>query len=170
MSYVDFKEVRELASIDQVATWLHLDLKNNRTQCPKNEGDKRELVITPEKGLFHCFGCKHGGDSIELTAHVLQISQKEAALEMQKHFHGYEPVQKGLPKDGLDYLESAHPLRAVLGVSKEVADAIGAGFAPRGTMRGYYLFPLRRPDGALLGYIGCNPQLTPPFKLPKDLK
>ena len=168
MSYVDFKEVRELASIDQVACWLHLDLKNNRTQCPKNEGDKRELVITPEKGLFHCFGCKHGGDSIELTAHVLQISQKEAALQMQKHFHGYEPAKKGLPPDGIEYIDTQHDAVKELGFDPLLAAELGLGFAPKGTMRNHVLVPCRDEKGRLRGYIGIRPGTQ--IKLPKDFR
>lgn len=29
------------------------------------------------------------------------------------------------------------------------------------------LFPIRTENGTLVGYIGCNPQLDPPLKLPK---
>jgi hypothetical protein len=45
MPYVPFKEVKEFADILTVANWLGLELKNNPTQCPHNEGDERELVI-----------------------------------------------------------------------------------------------------------------------------
>ena len=167
--FIDFKAVKQLASLEQVATWLGLDIKNGRTQCPVNEGDKRELVFTYDKGLWHCFGCKKGGDQIELVAHVLQVPQKEAAQHIQTKFHGYTPVKKGLPEEGLDYLEAEHIEVQALGLSPETAIELGIGYAPRGTMIKRVLFPLRDKGGKLLGYIGFNATMTPILKLPSNL-
>ena len=167
--FIDFKAVKQLASLEQVATWLGLDIKNGRTQCPVNEGDKRELVFTFDKGLWHCFGCKKGGDQIELVAHVLQISQQEAAQHIQTKFHGYTPVKKGLPEEGLDYLAAEHIDVQALGLSVETANELGIGYAPRGTMIKRVLFPLRDRSGKLLGYIGFSASMTPILKLPSNL-
>ena len=164
--FVDFKQVRALATISQVAEWLMLEMKNNRTQCPANEGDKRELVLTPEKELFYCFGCKRGGDSIELTAHVMGVSQKDAALHIQSRFHGYTPDKRGLPENGLDYLDYGHITVKALGLSPEKAEALGIGWAPRGTMRNRLLIPLRDTSGKLLGYISYGDD---GFRLPRNL-
>jgi DNA primase len=168
--FLDFKAIKRLASLEQVAAWLFgNDIKNARVMCPVNEGDKRELVLTYDKGLWHCFGCKKGGDQIELVAHVCQIPQKEAAQHIQTKFHGYTPVKKGLPEDGLDYLEAEHIDVQALGLSPETAKELGIGYAPRGTMIKRVLFPLRDKQGKLLGYIGFNATMTPILKLPSNL-
>ena len=167
--YVPFQEVKALANITQVAEWLKLNLRNNRTQCPRNEGDKREIAVTPEKNLYKCFGCNVGGDQISLAAHVLGFDQKKAAAQIMAHFHGYKPAEKGLPEGGLDYLEAKHEEVQRLGISEETARMLGVGFAPRGTMRGRVLFPLRDRSGKLLGYIGYNELLEQPLKLPSNL-
>ena len=113
--FIDFKKLKQLCSLEKVATWLGLDVKNGRCQCPVNEGDKRELVLTYDNGVWHCFGCKkkypnakNGGDQIELVAHVLQVDQKQAAQHLQTNFHGYTPDKRGLPETGLDYLQFEH--------------------------------------------------------------
>jgi DNA primase len=166
MSYVDFREVKALADIVTVANWLGLELKQNRCQCSVNEGEKRELVLTPEKNLFYCFGCKEGGDQIKLVSHICQIDQKQAAQHIMSRFHGYTPAKKGLPADGLDYLDHAHASVQALGLSPEKAAELGIGWAPRGTMRNHLLIPLRDKTGRLLGYLGYGES---GLKLPKNL-
>lgn len=166
--YIPFDEVKQLANIVQVAEWLKLQLRHNRGQCPINQGDKREIAITPEKNLYRCFGCDVGGDQISLAAHVLQVDQKKAAYEIQAHFHGYRPEQRGLPPDGLDYLEAENAHVQALGLAVETAKELGIGWAPRGTMAKRVLFPLRDSVGKLIGYVGFNP-LDGSLKLPSDL-
>ena len=166
MSYIDFQEVKALADIVTVANWLGLELKHNRGQCSVNEGDKRELVLTPEKNLFYCFGCKEGGDQIKLVSHICQIDQKQAAQHIMTRFHGYTPAKKGLPPDGLDYLDHAHESVQALGLSRDKAEELGIGWASRGTMRNHLLIPLRDKTGHLLGYLGYGES---GIKLPKNL-
>lgn len=165
--FVDFKQVKLLATIHQIAEWLGLKLKQNRAQCPVNYGDVRELVISPDKAMFYCFGCKVGGDLIGLAAHVNQTDQKAAAVAIQQHFHGYQPSERGLPADGLDYLQAEHDHVQALGLSPAKAKELGIGYAPRGTMIKRVLFPLRDHNGRLLGYLGYAQDGT--LKLPKNL-
>lgn len=85
-----------------------------------------------------------------LIAHVHNISLREAALALEQHLY-----PKGELKE-LDYLIPEHPEVQALGMPAHVAKAIGAGYAPRGTMASRCLFPLRKPDGSLVGYVGIN--------------
>lgn len=160
MAFIDFQAIKRLASLEMVANWLGLDVKHGRCQCPVNEGDKRELVLTYDKGVWYCFGCKkkyphkrNGGDQIELVAHCLDVDVKTAAGHISKKFHGYTPARKGLPDGGLDYLEYQHPRVQALGLSPIRAEELGIGYAPKGTRAKHVLFPLRDESGKLLGYI-----------------
>lgn len=54
----------------------------------------------------------------------------------------------------LTYLEAGHELVQALGVSPETAAAFGAGYAPKGIMRGRLAIPVRDPSGTLLAYCG----------------
>ena len=166
--FLDFQAIKRLASLRDVVAWLGLDVKNNRCQCPVNEGDTREMVFTFDKGIWHCFGCKKkvdprtktGGDQIELVAHVLQVDAEAGRQRTSaKRFHGYAPAQKGLPESGLDYLEAEHEAVQALGISPEKAVQLGIGYAPRGTMVKRVLFPSpRQPRGNCSGYLGRIPR------------
>src|SRR5436190_1484721 len=174
--FLDFQKIKQLASLEMVAGWLGLEIKNNRCQCPVNEGDNRELVLTFDKGLWTCFGCKkkyggkQGGDQIALVSHVLQVDQKEAAKHIQTKFHGYTPDKRGLPPEGLEYLQYEHEHVQALGITPQKAEELGIGWAPRGILLKRVLFPFRDKTGKLLGYIGFNPELDPVIKLPSSLK
>jgi hypothetical protein len=172
MAYdIDFQDVKRLASIETVAEWLMLPMKGGRCQCPVNEGDKRELVLFPKTQSFCCYGCdKKTGDAIELIAHVLEISQLQAAIKMQNRFkiNGHASVKpKGLPPGGLDYLEYDHAMVQALGLSEARAAQLGVGFAGRGTLRGHLCIPVRDKAGNLMGYIGYSPDGV--LRIPKSM-
>ena len=80
MPFIDFADVKARVSIEDAAEKLGLALKPSagklRCPCPVHGGGDRAMVITPEKGLFCCFGSRPstGGDQIQLVAHVKDIS------------------------------------------------------------------------------------------------
>lgn len=175
--FLDFQAIKRLASLRDIVGWLGLELKGDRCQCPVNEGDKREMVFTFDKGVWHCFGCKKkadpskktGGDQIELAAHVLQVSQKEAAEHIQTKFHGYTPAAKGLPDDGLQDLEYEHDHVQALGLTVERAQLLGIGWRNRGVLGKGVHIPVRDVNGKPLGYVRFNPQLEPSMKVANSL-
>lgn len=88
---VDFKKVR-LIPILSVCEFLGIDIKKNSTsvrgRCPIcQHPSTRAFTVTPTLNRFWCFGdCHSGGDCIELYARVKQVSQYEAACQLEKHF------------------------------------------------------------------------------------
>ncbi len=171
---VSFEDLKKRISIEQVADHLMLDLKKSgeqlRGSCPCGESKgERSFVITPSKQLWYSFCCSTGGDAIALVALVREISVKAAADELARVFapdtpEPAGPAEKGFPP--LPYLDASHPSLVALGLPQAVGEGIGAGFAPKGTLRGYVCVPLRTPQGKLVGYLGINPAADPPFKLP----
>lgn len=204
-SFLDFAALKQAVSIEAVAEWLQLDLKKQsngqlRGCCVMHGGSNdRELVITPSKGLFFCFGPCGGGDLIKLTAQVLKVGTKEAAQKIADHFNFGNSTSKEqvpvpshrtsstsitkeeLPTDGsspqanglkpLDHLTTDHPAIEALGLSVAVCTALGIGYAQKGVMRGRVAFPLRLPDGTLVGYQGLatSPDQAPLLLFPKNL-
>jgi len=173
MTYVDFAFVRKHVTVEQAATWLGLDLKPANSQlrgrCPLHDGGARALAITPERNEWFCFAneCKKGGGVIELVAKVKQLSERDAAIEIQKHF--LDPHKKvgtaENPLQPLDYLVTEHPFIKELGLTKQTCEHFKAGYAPRGIMRGRLAIPIY--DGEkLLTYVGVKPGETP--LLPKN--
>ena len=186
-----FDEVRERVSMQDAVNYLGLTLTRKegdqlRFPCPACKGtDKRALSVNPALGKFRCFAWdkgRGGNDATALVAHVRGISNGDAAKLLKDHFlssaarpqravpQAHEAESKQLAP--LDYLEAAHPVLDLLGVSEASALALGAGFAGRGTMVGRVLIPLRLPTGTLVGYLGIatKEDMSPLLLFPKNLE
>ncbi|MEL6644088.1 MAG: CHC2 zinc finger domain-containing protein [Pseudomonadota bacterium] len=171
-TFIDFDEVKAANPIAEVAQRLGLKLKKAgsalRGPCPSGEGGERSLVITPAKEVWYSFGLNRGGDVLALVQLISDCSVKEAAQFLSGNVP-LENAEKCSPERGgergfapLDYLESDHPAVEALGIEAEDAEALGLGYAPRGIMRGTIAVPIRRADGALVGYIGITEAKLPP--------
>jgi hypothetical protein len=180
-----FQDVRERVSISDAISFLGLHVKQEspgqfRTTCPNCKGsEKRDLSINTEKG-FRCFRSdKKGNDATALVAHVRGTSQTDAAKMLHEHFISAARPQRSVPQpqeegdlQPLAYLEHEHPVIEMLGLTPAACEALGAGYAPRGTMAGRILIPLRMPDGKLTGYLGIatKPDQDPLLLFPKNLE
>lgn len=177
-TFIDFAEIKQQISIEQVVAWLNINLETTGNQlrgcCPIHKGtDKRDFVVTPAKGLFYCFKCKEGGDLIKLYAGVTGTDQKTAANEIAKQAgvsdstetEGDREVEsqsvksdtndtKPKPFQPLTYLLPEHVSVQGLGISVETAEYFGVGYAPKGVLRGRIAIPLHDREGTLLGYAG----------------
>jgi hypothetical protein len=170
---IDFAEVKQQVSIERAAEMLGIKLKRSGPQmrgpCPIcNEGGDRAFAVTPAKGLYYCFGkCGKGGDAITLAARVRNCSLREAAeflagkggisttpskADGSRNDSPQPPQEKGLRP--LDYLQASHEAVQALGVSAETCAHFGAGYAPKGIMRGRLAIPIHDHGGALLAYCG----------------
>lgn len=172
--FIDFEEVKSRVSIEDATRKLGLQTHKSGSQlraaCPicKSGGD-RALAITPAKNLFYCFSAQSGGDQLQLVAHVLNKTVKEAAEwlggTVQKDTGtSTVTVSKERAEGGfkeLDYLEPGHDAVAAVGFDQETAEALGIGYAPKGLMRGTVAVPVRLPDGTLAGYIGITEARLP---------
>lgn len=173
MSYLDFTEIKNTYSIEDVANRLGLKLNKTKNQlrgaCPSGEGDKRSLVITPDKGVFYSFAKQTGGDVIKLVEFVKNITAKEAAAWITDSSTvptvPAEETPEAEPRGGfkpLEYLEADHPAVQALGFDPLVAETLRIGFAPRGILKGTVAIPVRLADGTLCGYVGITEAVLPP--------
>jgi len=51
-------------------------------RCPFHKDDTPSFVVSPEKGLWHCFGCGEGGDVIAFLMKIENLSFIEAAKQL----------------------------------------------------------------------------------------
>jgi hypothetical protein len=97
--FIDFEEVEQLATIEQLADVLGLNTRRYgasgqvRCSCPQHGGGEDTLAITPTArsrrgslGVFFCRKESKGGDRIGLVAHCLGLGQQEAAFYIQDQF------------------------------------------------------------------------------------
>ncbi|MGR3504930.1 MAG: CHC2 zinc finger domain-containing protein [Paracoccaceae bacterium] len=174
---VDFQRLKSRMTIEQAVSLLDLDLKPKGDQmrgaCPVCEGsNERALVVTPKKGVFYCFHAQKGGDLIELASHIKGVPVKEAAEWLAGDTAPPKKARNESRQDSrgadqptgfreLDYLVHDHPAVEAVGFAPEDAQRIGAGFAPRGVLRGTVAVPVRSQDGKLLGYLGVTEAIVP---------
>ncbi|MEU2558483.1 DNA primase [Streptomyces longispororuber] len=78
----DVKAVRDAVPIDAVVS-EYLQLRNAgggnlKGLCPFHDEKSPSFQVSPAKGLFHCFGCQEGGDTITFVMKVDHLTFSEA--------------------------------------------------------------------------------------------
>lgn len=59
--------------------------------CPFHEGDATpSCVLTPDKNVWHCFGCGAGGTVIDWVMRTRSVSFRHAVELLRKHMPDYE--------------------------------------------------------------------------------
>jgi DNA primase len=160
------ERVRESADIVGVIG-EYVELKRQGTDfrgpCPFHQGTHRNFSVSPKKAMYYCFVCHEGGDVFNFLTKRLGVDWP-TAVRMVAEKSGIEIVetQRGRPdqKDERDPLWEVNGAAAdyfrrmlwddALGadarayleereISRELADRVGLGFAPReiGLLRAY---------------------------------
>jgi DNA primase len=78
----DVKAVRDAVPIDAVVA-EYLQLRNAgggqlKGLCPFHDEKSPSFHVSPSKGLYHCFGCQEGGDTLDFVQKVDHLSFSEA--------------------------------------------------------------------------------------------
>ncbi|MCM2428554.1 DNA primase [Streptomyces sp. RKAG337] len=78
----DVKAVRDAVPIDAVIS-EYLQLKNAgggnlKGLCPFHDEKSPSFQVSPSKGLFYCFGCQEGGDTLDFVMKLDHLSFSEA--------------------------------------------------------------------------------------------
>lgn len=99
----DVKAVRDAVPIDAVVS-EYLQLRNAgggnlKGLCPFHDEKSPSFQVSPSKGLFHCFGCQEGGDTITFVMKVDHLTFSEsverlagqAGITLRYEEGGYNP-------------------------------------------------------------------------------
>jgi DNA primase len=102
----DVKAVRDAVPIDAVVS-EYLQLRNAgggnlKGLCPFHDEKSPSFQVSPAKGLFHCFGCQEGGDTITFVMKVDHLSFSEAVerlaaqagITLRYEEGGYNPAHQ----------------------------------------------------------------------------
>ncbi|WP_031507361.1 DNA primase [Streptomyces megasporus] len=78
----DVKAVRDAVPLDAVVS-EYLQLRpagggNLKGLCPFHDEKSPSFHVSPSKGLYHCFGCQAGGDTLDFVMKVDHLSFSEA--------------------------------------------------------------------------------------------
>ncbi|MEU6736086.1 DNA primase [Streptomyces physcomitrii] len=158
----DVKAVRDAVPIDAVVS-EYLQLRNAgggnlKGLCPFHDEKSPSFQVSPAKGLFHCFGCQEGGDTITFVMKVDHLSFSEAVerlasgagITLRYEEGGYSPgnqrgerirlveahkVAARFYTEQLDTSPEADTGRAFLaerGFDQAAAAHFGVGYSPQG--------------------------------------
>lgn len=155
----DIEEVRQRARIDDVVS-AYVTLKpagvgTLKGLCPFHDEKTASLQVTPARGLYYCFGCGKGGDTVNFVQEINNLSFPEAIefladkYGVQLRYSAEQPAAPGGSRLRLleanaaaasffaDCLTSRAglPGRTFLaerGFDQAAAEMFGIGFAPRG--------------------------------------
>jgi DNA primase len=87
-------QVRDATDLVDVAG-DHVKLKKRGRKyeglCPFHEEKTPSFSIDPEKGLYYCFGCHQGGDSIDFVMKIDRLSFPEAVERLARRFGVHLP-------------------------------------------------------------------------------
>ncbi|MGW4028917.1 DNA primase [Streptomyces sp. NPDC004838] len=99
----DVKAVRDAVPIDAVVS-EYLQLRNAgggnlKGLCPFHDEKSPSFQVSPSKGLFHCFGCQEGGDTIAFVMKIDHLTFSEtverlaatAGITLRYEEGGYNP-------------------------------------------------------------------------------
>ncbi|MEU1125294.1 DNA primase [Streptomyces sp. NPDC005899] len=157
----DVKAVRDAVPIDAVVS-EYLQLRNAgggnlKGLCPFHDEKSPSFQVSPGKGLFHCFGCQEGGDTIAFVMKIDHLTFSEtverlaakAGITLRYEEGGYNPShQRGerirlieAHKAAADFYreqldgpeaEIARRFLAERGFDQDAAAHFGVGYSPAG--------------------------------------
>ncbi len=162
--------------VDLVSGYLPLKKtgSNFKACCPFHSEKTPSFVVSPQKQIFHCFGCGQGGGLFQFLMQMEKVNFPEAVEMLAKKLGMNIPYQKSrdtnLKNSCFDALEAAAGFyqrilkskeqAAVLGylkkrgIGEKTIDTFGLGFAPgRNSLLNYLRkkgFPLSVLDKASL--------------------
>ncbi|WP_245700326.1 DNA primase [Streptomyces roseifaciens] len=157
----DVKAVRDAVPIDAVVS-EYLQLRNAgggnlKGLCPFHDEKSPSFQVSPAKGLFYCFGCQEGGDTVDFVMKIDHLSFAEtierlagqAGITLRYEEGGYTPgrqqgerirlveAHKHAAKFYAEQLGSAEAeigrqFLASRGFGQEAAEHFGVGYSPAG--------------------------------------
>ncbi|MDR0488107.1 MAG: DNA primase [Propionibacteriaceae bacterium] len=154
----DLDEVRSRARIDDVVS-PYVTLKPSgagtmKGLCPFHDEKTPSFQVTPGRGLYYCFGCGKGGDTVSFVQEINNLSFREAVEFLADKYGVRLRYTEEAKSDGIsrvrlleanaiateffmDHLGTtpAKPGREFLtqrGFDQEAAQKFSVGFAPRG--------------------------------------
>ncbi|MEV7424424.1 MULTISPECIES: DNA primase [unclassified Streptomyces] len=157
----DVKAVRDAVPIDAVVS-EYLQLRsagggNLKGLCPFHDEKSPSFQVSPSKGLFHCFGCQEGGDTIAFVMKIDHLSFSEtverlaaqAGITLRYEEGGYNPSSQRGERTRLveahkiaarfyveqlagDEAEIGRRFLAERGFDQAAAEHFGVGYSPVG--------------------------------------
>ncbi|MFT5835844.1 MAG: DNA primase [Sulfurimonas sp.] len=75
--------------VDVVGSYVELKKAgaNYKAPCPFHDEKSPSFVVSPSKGIYHCFGCGAGGDSIKFIMEYEKLNYPEALEKLADNYN-----------------------------------------------------------------------------------
>ena len=102
--------------VDVVSSYVALQRKGSNYfgLCPFHNEKTGSFSVSPDKQIYHCFGCKHGGGVISFIMEIENLSFPDAVRFLAKR------VNMEVPEDDTDR-EAARRRQRILALNKDAA-------------------------------------------------
>ena len=93
--------------VDVISSYVHLKRAGRNMQglCPFHNEDTPSFSVSPEKNMFHCFGCKASGDVITFIMRIENIEYLEA-IRLFAQRAGLEIPENSAKDEGISRLKN----------------------------------------------------------------
>jgi len=132
--------------------------KNYRGLCPFHEEKTPSFIVSPEKGIFHCFGCGVGGSIFNFVMKVENLSFQDAVVHLSRKA-GIELPTSRRDIQNKDYRQKGKLLQLNQLVQKFYYDSLIHSEDPLAKTSRQYLFQKRgiKPSTAEQFGLGYSP-------------
>ncbi|MDX6328189.1 MAG: primase [Streptomycetaceae bacterium] len=132
----DVKAVRDAVPIDAVVS-EYLQLRNAgggnlKGLCPFHDEKSPSFQVSPSKGLYHCFGCGEGGDTITFVMKVDHLSFTEVIERLAGQVGIALHYEEGGPTPGRQQGERIRLIEAHKAAAQFYAEQMGGAEAEIG--------------------------------------
>jgi DNA primase len=92
MAYIPddkLQEIRDAAPIEEVVgQYVKLERRGRNLTglCPFHSDTKPSFTVSPDKGIFYCFGCQAGGNVISFVMQYHKLNFTEAVSELARRY------------------------------------------------------------------------------------
>ena len=97
--------------VDVIGNYIELKKAGSsyKARCPFHDEKTPSFVVSPQKQIFHCFGCGKGGDAISFVKEYEKLSYPEAIEKIARDYNiklEYEDNQEKNDDKVLDYFNN----------------------------------------------------------------
>jgi len=135
--------------VDVIGNYIELKKSgaNFKANCPFHSEKTPSFVVSPQKQIFHCFGCGAGGDAIKFVMEIEKLTYQEAVEKLASIYNitlrytqgksDYEELKRVLELTQSYYLTSldrafrAKEYLRARGVSQDSIERFKIGYAPQ---------------------------------------
>ena len=133
--------------VDVVGSYVELKKAgaNFKTPCPFHDEKTASFVVSPQKQIFHCFGCGAGGDSVKFVMEYEKLNYPEALEKLADTYNftlSYSDNKNNKPRSQvmdklqeyysalLNSKQTANEYVRSRGIYESSVEKFGIGYAP----------------------------------------